>query len=110
MQFSTDRIFTTHVGSLPRSQAVTDVVFAHEKGEDVSGADATIRDAFKNLYPLRRSLIPNEKSRRNLDMRKIGIEKSVMLMRENFCRRHDGNLNPIAYRHSSRKDGNNRFA
>ena len=25
-----DRIATTHVGSLPRSQAVTDVVFARE--------------------------------------------------------------------------------
>jgi 5-methyltetrahydropteroyltriglutamate--homocysteine methyltransferase len=49
MQFSTDRIFTTHVGSLPRSQAVTDVVFSHEKGEDVSGADATIRDAVSEV-------------------------------------------------------------
>jgi 5-methyltetrahydropteroyltriglutamate--homocysteine methyltransferase len=29
---SVDRILTTHVGSLPRSQAVTDVVFAREKG------------------------------------------------------------------------------
>ena len=27
------RILTTHVGSLPRSQAVTDVLFAREKGE-----------------------------------------------------------------------------
>ncbi|MGI9233018.1 MAG: cobalamin-independent methionine synthase II family protein [Woeseiaceae bacterium] len=45
MQSSTDRILTTHVGSLPRSRAVTDVVFSHEKGEEVSNADATIRDA-----------------------------------------------------------------
>ena len=30
---STDRILTTHVGSLPRSQAVTDVLFARERGE-----------------------------------------------------------------------------
>ena len=27
MRTSTDRILTTHVGSLPRSQAVTDVLF-----------------------------------------------------------------------------------
>jgi 5-methyltetrahydropteroyltriglutamate--homocysteine methyltransferase len=45
MQSSTDRILTTHVGSLPRSQAVTDVVFSQEKGEQVANADTTIRDA-----------------------------------------------------------------
>ena len=33
MLYSTDRILTTHVGSLPRSQAVTEMVFAEEKGE-----------------------------------------------------------------------------
>ena len=33
MLHSTDRILTTHVGSLPRSQAVTEMVFAEEKGE-----------------------------------------------------------------------------
>jgi 5-methyltetrahydropteroyltriglutamate--homocysteine methyltransferase len=33
MKRSTDRILTTHVGSLPRSQAVTDVVFGRERGE-----------------------------------------------------------------------------
>ena len=33
MLHSTDRILTTHVGSLPRSEAVTDMVFAEEKGE-----------------------------------------------------------------------------
>src|SRR5512136_3415179 len=33
MHRSTDRILTTHVGSLPRSQAVTDVLFARERGE-----------------------------------------------------------------------------
>jgi 5-methyltetrahydropteroyltriglutamate--homocysteine methyltransferase len=32
MQRSSDRILTTHVGSLPRSQAVTDVLFARENG------------------------------------------------------------------------------
>ena len=34
-----DRILTTHVGSLPRSQAVTDVLFARER-EEVSDAPA----------------------------------------------------------------------
>ncbi len=33
MRASTGRILTTHVGSLPRSQAVADVLFAREKGE-----------------------------------------------------------------------------
>ena len=42
-----DRILTTHVGSLPRSEAVTDVVFAHERGEPVDGADAIIAEAVK---------------------------------------------------------------
>ncbi len=38
----TDRILTTHVGSLPRSGAVTDLVFAAERGEAI---DATRFDA-----------------------------------------------------------------
>lgn len=33
-----DRIQTTHVGSLPRSAAVTELVFAHERGEPVDPA------------------------------------------------------------------------
>jgi len=45
MQTSTDRILTTHVGSLPRSKAVTDVVFAQEQGETPADAEAIIRDA-----------------------------------------------------------------
>ncbi len=36
---SSDRILTTHVGSLPRSQAVTDLIFAHERGDAVDAAD-----------------------------------------------------------------------
>ncbi len=35
MKTSNDRILTTHVGSLPRSQVVTDGVFALERGEPV---------------------------------------------------------------------------
>lgn len=33
-----DRILTTHVGSLPRSTAVTELIFAHEQGEPVDAA------------------------------------------------------------------------
>lgn len=33
MHHSTDRLLTTHVGSLPRSQAVTDVLFARERAD-----------------------------------------------------------------------------
>jgi len=47
MKTSTDRILTTHVGSLPRSQAVADVVFGREQGtiEDQAAADQVIADA-----------------------------------------------------------------
>jgi 5-methyltetrahydropteroyltriglutamate--homocysteine methyltransferase len=49
----TDRILTTHVGSLPRSAAVTDLVFAQERGEAVDAAQfgrvigAAVGDAVK---------------------------------------------------------------
>jgi 5-methyltetrahydropteroyltriglutamate--homocysteine methyltransferase len=47
MRASTGRILTTHVGSLPRSQAVTDVLFARERGEigDARAAAAVITEA-----------------------------------------------------------------
>jgi 5-methyltetrahydropteroyltriglutamate--homocysteine methyltransferase len=47
MSASAGRILTTHVGSLPRSQAVTDVLFAREREEtrDVASDDAVITDA-----------------------------------------------------------------
>jgi 5-methyltetrahydropteroyltriglutamate--homocysteine methyltransferase len=47
MKHSTDRILTTHVGSLPRSQAVTDVLFGRERGDikDAPAAAAVISDA-----------------------------------------------------------------
>ena len=40
MHSSTERILTTHVGSLPRSQAVTDVLFARERAEAEGAASA----------------------------------------------------------------------
>jgi len=47
MKTSDDRILTTHVGSLPRSEAVTEGVFAKEEGRlrDKSVLDRTIADA-----------------------------------------------------------------
>jgi 5-methyltetrahydropteroyltriglutamate--homocysteine methyltransferase len=47
MRTSTERILTTHVGSLPRSQAVTDVLFARERNDvtDTAAASRVIADA-----------------------------------------------------------------
>jgi 5-methyltetrahydropteroyltriglutamate--homocysteine methyltransferase len=51
LQHSKDRILTTHVGSLPRSQAVTDVLFARERGAvaDPRAAAATITQAVADV-------------------------------------------------------------
>jgi 5-methyltetrahydropteroyltriglutamate--homocysteine methyltransferase len=51
MRHSTERILTTHVGSLPRSQAVTDVLFAREKAEirDPDDAAQVIADAVRDV-------------------------------------------------------------
>ncbi|MDJ0918176.1 MAG: cobalamin-independent methionine synthase II family protein [Woeseiaceae bacterium] len=49
MKTSEQRILTTHVGSLPRSAAVTDVVFALEKGESPADAEAVIHDAVHDV-------------------------------------------------------------
>ena len=38
MKLSTDRILTTHVGSLPRPQDVVDLIFAQYRGEPVDAA------------------------------------------------------------------------
>jgi 5-methyltetrahydropteroyltriglutamate--homocysteine methyltransferase len=48
---SSERILTTHVGSLPRSQAVTDVLFAREKGPlaDEAAGEATIAAAVQDV-------------------------------------------------------------
>jgi 5-methyltetrahydropteroyltriglutamate--homocysteine methyltransferase len=51
MRTSTERILTTHVGSLPRSQAVTDVLFGREHGtiKDAAAATAVIADATEEV-------------------------------------------------------------
>jgi 5-methyltetrahydropteroyltriglutamate--homocysteine methyltransferase len=51
MQVSEDRILTTHVGSLPRTQAVVDVVFGREQGAETDSAagDAIIANAIEEI-------------------------------------------------------------
>jgi 5-methyltetrahydropteroyltriglutamate--homocysteine methyltransferase len=51
LKASSERILVTHVGSLPRSQAVTDVLFARDRGDagDASAGDATIADAVREV-------------------------------------------------------------
>jgi 5-methyltetrahydropteroyltriglutamate--homocysteine methyltransferase len=51
MRTSTDRILTTHVGSLPRSQAVTDVLFGREHNTitDAAAAERVIADATEEV-------------------------------------------------------------
>src|SRR5688572_3651517 len=51
MRTSTDRILTTHVGSLPRSQAVTDVLFGREHNTitDTAAAARVIADATEEV-------------------------------------------------------------
>ncbi len=50
MKYSTQRILTTHVGSLPRPEKVTQLIFAKEREENYSQFefDETIADAVKN--------------------------------------------------------------
>jgi 5-methyltetrahydropteroyltriglutamate--homocysteine methyltransferase len=50
MKYSTQRILTTHVGSLPRPEKVTELIFAKEREENYSQSefDETIADAVKD--------------------------------------------------------------
>jgi 5-methyltetrahydropteroyltriglutamate--homocysteine methyltransferase len=50
LKASSERILVTHVGSLPRSQAVTDVLFARDRGEtDEAAGNATIAEAVRDV-------------------------------------------------------------
>jgi 5-methyltetrahydropteroyltriglutamate--homocysteine methyltransferase len=50
LKASSERILITHVGSLPRSQAVTDVLFARDRGEtDTAAGNATITEAVREV-------------------------------------------------------------
>ena len=57
MKNSIDRILTTHVGSLPRPKAVTDVVFGRERGDPISDTDfgTVIRGAVEDVVARQRS-------------------------------------------------------
>ncbi len=50
MKYSTQRILTTHVGSLPRPEKVTELIFAKDREEEFDQSDfnETIADAVKN--------------------------------------------------------------
>jgi 5-methyltetrahydropteroyltriglutamate--homocysteine methyltransferase len=54
MPTSPDRILTTHVGSLPRSVAVTDLLFAQERGDEIDTAAAaeTLDEAVREIVRL----------------------------------------------------------
>ena len=73
MKMSTERILTTHVGSLPRPQAVADILFARDRGElsDPEAAAKTIAEAVKDVV------------RRQLD---VGVDIV-----------NDGEMNKISY-------------
>ena len=51
MNRSNERILTTHVGSLPRSQAVADLLFAEDRGEavDRQAFDTTMQQAVREI-------------------------------------------------------------
>ena len=51
MKLSTDRILTTHVGSMPRPQNVVDMLFAQDQGKpyDQAAFDDTMRDAVADI-------------------------------------------------------------
>ncbi len=51
MKHSAERILTTHVGSMPRTQAVTDVLFARERNEitDRAAAARVISDGVRDV-------------------------------------------------------------
>ena len=49
MDASTERILTTHVGSLPRSKAVTDLVFGWERGEPHQDAESILAAAVHDV-------------------------------------------------------------
>ncbi len=51
MQTSTDRILTTHVGSLPRPQEVVDLLFAQERGDeyDARSFDETMQASVSDV-------------------------------------------------------------
>ena len=58
MQLSAERILTTHVGSLPRSQAVVDLLFAEDQGQpfDRHVFDTTMQQAVQEVVQQQRTI------------------------------------------------------
>lgn len=58
MQYSADRMLTTHVGSLPRPQPVVDMLFSEDRGEltDRAAYDATMRQAVRDAVQRQREV------------------------------------------------------
>src|SRR5579862_2914604 len=58
MKLSTDRILTTHVGSLPRPQDVVDLIFAQDRGEPLDEAvfEKTVRRAVADVIRIQKEL------------------------------------------------------
>ena len=56
MKLSTDRILTTHVGSLPRPQDVVDLIFAQDRGEPVDAArfETVVQRAVEDVIRLQK--------------------------------------------------------
>jgi 5-methyltetrahydropteroyltriglutamate--homocysteine methyltransferase len=56
MKTSTERILTTHVGSLPRSQEVADLLFAQDRGEksELQSFEAAMRHGVEEVIRLQR--------------------------------------------------------
>src|SRR6476646_9389514 len=56
MKLSTDRILTTHVGSLPRPQDVVDLIFAQDRGDPVDAAkfESTVQRAVEEVIRLQK--------------------------------------------------------
>jgi 5-methyltetrahydropteroyltriglutamate--homocysteine methyltransferase len=56
MKISSERILTTHVGSMPRSQAVVDLLFAEDRGEAVDRQiyDTTMQEAVSAIVQQQR--------------------------------------------------------
>ena len=77
MKTNTDRILTTHVGSLPRSKAVTDLVFAKERNGDVDNQlfNATIKAAVDNVVA--RQVLPGVDIVSDGEMSKIGYSTYI---------------------------------
>jgi 5-methyltetrahydropteroyltriglutamate--homocysteine methyltransferase len=49
MKISTDRILTTHTGSLPRPEDLDQMLFDREQGKNVEGLDGRVRDVVAEL-------------------------------------------------------------